>query len=209
MLALEIVGEAVRRGGHGAVFTLDFNRSDVELVTDAIARITPTGVVSNDGTEREVDAIILATGFETQQFASVVDIYGRGGQSLTNAWKNGSEAHYGVTTSGFPNLFMLYGPNTNGGNSIILMLEYQIEFMMRLLDEADHAGATWLEVKREVMDSYNAALQEELDSVEVWRSGANDYYRSAQGNIVTQWPHNFARYSERVEKVDLSSFDVG
>ncbi len=186
-----------------------FNRSNVELVTDPITRITPGSVVCEDGSEREVDAIILATGFETQQFASVVDIYGRNGQSLNEAWQQGPKAHYGVTTSGFPNLFMLYGPNTNGGNSIILMLEYQIEFMMRLLDEADQAGARWLDVKREVMDSYNAELQKELDSVEVWRSGANDYYRSPQGNIVTQWPHNFARYSERVEQVNLSSFDVG
>ncbi len=153
--------------------------------------------------------IILATGFETQKYVSVIDVEGRRGLSIREAWKNGAEAYFGVTTSGFPNLFMLYGPNTNGGNSIILMLEFQVESMLRLIDEADRAGVDWIDVRREVMDDYNAGLQQELASVAVWQSGANDYYRTASGRIVTQWPHGFAAYKERVDKVDLSSFETG
>jgi cation diffusion facilitator CzcD-associated flavoprotein CzcO len=152
---------------------------------------------------------VLATGYETQKFVSVIDVEGRNGLKIDEAWQDGPEAYFGVTTSGFPNLFMLYGPNTNGGNSLILMLEYQVEYMLRLLDEADRAGADWIDVRREVMDDYNGALQEELEQVEVWKSGANDYYRSAAGKIVTQWPMGFAVYKERVSKDDLASFETG
>ena len=102
------------------------------------------------------------------------------GRKIDEAWKDGPEAYFGVTTSGFPNLFMLYGPNTNGGNSIILMLEFQIDYMLRLIGEADRAGIDWVDVRREVMDEYNAGLQQELESVAVWQAGANDYYRSSR-----------------------------
>jgi cation diffusion facilitator CzcD-associated flavoprotein CzcO len=186
-----------------------FNRTNVELVVDPIERITPTGVVTAGGREREVDTIILATGFETQEYVSVIDVTGRDGLGIREAWEKGPEAYLGVTTSGFPNLFMLYGPNTNGGNSIILMLEFQIEYMLRILRELDEAGVDWVDVRREVMDEYNAWLQKELESIEVWKSGANDYYRNEAGRIVTQWPHCFAVYEERVDRDDLSSFETG
>ncbi len=186
-----------------------FNRSNVELVVDPIERVTANSVVTTDGKEREVDTILLATGFETQKFASVIDFRGRGGLRLRDAWEKGPEAYLGVTTSGFPNLFMLYGPNTNGGNSIILMLEFQIQYMLRILEEAEKAGVDWLDVRREVMDEYNSTLQEELQSIAVWQAGANDYYRTASGRIVTQWPHCFAVYKERVDRDHLSSFEAG
>jgi cation diffusion facilitator CzcD-associated flavoprotein CzcO len=186
-----------------------FNRSNVELVTDPIEKVTPRGVVTADGREREVDTILLATGFDTQKYVSVIDVVGRDGLEIDEAWEKGPEAYFGVTTSGFPNLFILYGPNTNGGNSIILMLEFQIEYMLRLIDEIDRAGVDWIDVRREVMDEYNAGLQQELESVAVWQAGANDYYRTASGKIVTQWPHGFSVYKERVDKDDLSSFETG
>ena len=186
-----------------------FNRSNVELVVDGIERVTPRGIVTSDGREREVDTILLATGFETQKYVSVIDVEGRDGVKIRDAWKDGAEAYFGVTTSGFPNLFMLYGPNTNGGNSIILMLEYQVDYALRLIAEADQAGVDWIDVRRDVMDEYNEGLQKELESISVWQVGANDYYRTASGRIVTQWPHSFAAYDERVSKDDLSSFETG
>ncbi|MFT5441070.1 MAG: cation diffusion facilitator CzcD-associated flavoprotein CzcO [Myxococcota bacterium] len=186
-----------------------FNRDNVELVTDPIERITPKGVITADGRERKVDTLLLATGFETQKYASVIDFTGREGLSINDAWANGPEAYFGVTTHGFPNLFSLYGPNTNGGNSIILMLEFQIAYALRLIDEADGDGVDWLDVRRDVMDEYNAGLQDELNSVSVWQVGANDYYRTASGRIVTQWPHCFGVYKERVDKDNLSSFETG
>lgn len=186
-----------------------FNRSNVELVVDEIERITPTGVITSDGREREVDTIVLATGFETQKYVSVIDVEGRNGVRIQDAWEKGAEAYFGVTTSGFPNLFMLYGPNTNGGNSIILMLEFQIQYALRLIEEADRAGVDWIDVRRDVMDEYNEGLQKELDSIAVWHVDANDYYRTSEGKIITQWPHSFGNYAERVQKDSLSSFETG
>ena len=140
---------------------------------------------------------------------SAIDVVGPHGLELQDSWENGAEAYFGVTTAGFPNLFILYGPNTNGGNSIILMLEFQIAYALRLIAEADRAGVDWIDVRREVMDEYNESLQHELDDIAVWQVGANDYYRTASGRIVTQWPHSFSAYQERVGKDDLSSFETG
>lgn len=186
-----------------------FNRTNVELVTDPIEKVTPNAVVTADGKERTVDTIILATGYETQKYVSVIDVEGRDGLKIDEAWEKDPEAYLGVTTSGFPNLFMLYGPNTNGGNSMILMLEFQVDYVLRLIEEADRAGADWIDVRRDVMDEYNAGLQQEIERVTVWKTGANDYYRSDSGRIVTQWPHGFSVYKERVSKDDLSSFETG
>ena len=186
-----------------------FNRPNVELVTDSITQATPEGLVTADGNTREVDTIILATGYETQKYVSVIDVKGRDGQSIDEAWRDGAEAYFGVTTSGFPNLFMLYGPNTNGGNSIILMLEFQIDYALRLIEEAKSANVDWIDVRRDVMAEYNAGLQEKLEKVEVWHSGANDYYRGPSGKIVTQWPLGFGDYEEQVLKDGLASFETG
>ena len=186
-----------------------FNRPNVELVVDPIEKITSRTVVTRDGTQREVDTLLLATGFDTQAYVSKIDLVGRDGLRIQDAWREGPEAYFGVTTSGFPNLFMLYGPNTNGGNSIILMLEFQVEYMLRLIREVDAAGADWIDVRRDVMDAYNDRLQEELNRVEVWQSGANDYYRTSSGRIVTQWPHGFLVYKERAAEDSLSSFETG
>ena len=186
-----------------------FNLPNVELVVDPIERVTANGVVTTDDKEREVDTLVLATGFETQKFASVIDFQGRNGLRMREAWEKGPEAYFGVTTSGFPNLFMLYGPNTNGGNSIILMLEFQIDYLLRLVDEVDADGSDWLDVRQDVMDEYNVGLQQELNSIEVWQVGASDYYRTPSGRIVTQWPHCFAVYKERVDADSPASFETG
>ena len=187
-----------------------FNRSNVELVVDPIERIAKDEVVTVDGRARTVDTVIFATGFETRDYASAIDLIGRNGVRIRDAWAEGAEAHFGVTTSGFPNFFMLYGPNTNGGNSIILMIEYQVEYLLRLIDAVSASGHDWIDVRRNVMDEFNSALQNELATVEVLQAGCNGYYRAPSGRIVTQWPHNFAEYRARVEAVDLSSsFETG
>jgi len=186
-----------------------FNRPNVELVVDPIERVTADAVVTADGRSRFVDTIVLATGFATTRYVSAIEVAGRDGLRISEAWCDGPEAYLGLTVSGFPNLFMLYGPNTNGGNSIILMLEHQVEYMMSLLGALDDAGLDWIDVRREVMDDFNATLQRELDGVEVWQASCNGYYRSASGRIVTQWPHNFSKYRALVESDTLASFACG
>ena len=113
-----------------------------------------------------------------------------------------------MTTSGFPNLFMLYGPNTNNG-SIIFQIECQVAYLMRQLDRLDREGLTWMDVKQDVMDDYNRRLQDDLDHVEVWSADAcHNYYRNGAGRIVTQWPHGMGKYREWTSAPDPDAYEV-
>lgn len=184
-----------------------FNLPHVELVTDAIAEITESGVVTADGQTRDVDTIILATGFTTTKFLAALDVVGRDGLDIDDAWADGAQAYLGITTAGFPNLFMLYGPNTNNG-SIIFMIECQVAYVMSVLDEMDARDLAWVDVKRGVMDAYNEELQRTLDGVEVWQAGCNGYYRVGD-RIVTQWPGSMTAYQRRTATPDLTAFETG
>ena len=184
-----------------------FNRDNVELVTDAITRITPDAVVTVDGTERPVDTIILATGFETTKFLSTIEVTGRDGLRLADSWRDGAQAYLGITTSGFPNLFMLYGPNTNNG-SILFMIEAQVGYVMRQLARLDAEHLAWIDVRRDVMDAYNRELQDTLDEVAVWNSSCNNYYRGSGGRIVTQWPGSMSEYARRTGEPDADAYEA-
>ena len=185
-----------------------FNRPEVELVTDPIARVTPTGIVTADGVERRVDTIIVATGFKTTRYLSAFEVVGRGGVAIDQAWSDGARAYLGITTAGFPNLFMLYGPNTNNG-SIIFMLECQVAYLVRHLQRMDAEGLDWIDVRPEVVEAYNAGLQRDLDQVSVWQAGCHNYYRGPGGRIVTQWPHTMAAYRERTTRRDDDAYASG
>lgn len=185
-----------------------FNRANVELVTDAIERVTPGGVVTVDGVTRSVDTIVLATGFSTTKYLAAIDVVGRGGRALTDAWDGGAHAYLGITTAGFPNLFMLYGPNTNNG-SILYMIEAQVDYVMRQLARMDADGLAWIDVRPEVEEEYNTRLQADLDAVEVWQVSCNNYYRAENGRIVTQWPHSMSEYREWTSRPDADAYEVG
>jgi cation diffusion facilitator CzcD-associated flavoprotein CzcO len=172
-----------------------FNLPHVELVTEPLERITASAVVTADSTEREVDTIVYATGYETTKFASVIDFVGRDRVRLQEAWADGAQAYLGITTSGFPNLFMLYGPNTNAG-SIMYMIEGQVDYVVRSLQSMERAGLAWIDVRPDVMAAYNEQLQFDIEHVDVWQGGCSNYYRTPSGRIVTQWPHSMARYRE-------------
>ena len=189
------------------VYYPTFNLPHVELVTEPITEITEDSVVTADGRARPVDTIILATGFATTKFLGALDVVGRDGVHIDDAWADGPQAYLGITTNGFPNLFMLYGPNTNNG-SIIYMIECQVDYVMRVLQRMDDEGIAALDVKREVMDDYNAALQETLAGVEVWQAGCHGYYRVPSGRIVTQWPGSMSEYRARTQDPDPDAFEV-
>jgi cation diffusion facilitator CzcD-associated flavoprotein CzcO len=185
-----------------------FNRANVRLVTDPIAEITSGAVVTADGAARAVDTIILATGFDTTRFLSAIPVTGRNGLRLDDAWSDAAEAYLGITVSGFPNLFMLYGPNTNNG-SIIFQIECQVDYLLRQILRMEKAGIAWIDVKPEVMAAYNRQLQSDLDRVAVWNSGScSDYYRTASGRIVTQWPHGMDRYREMTSAPDGDAYET-
>lgn len=185
-----------------------FNRSNVSLVTESIERITPDGIVTADGVEHPVDVIVFATGYVVDKFASRIPITGRGGRTLDEAWSDGAQAHLGITTSGFPNLFMLYGPNTNQG-SLIPMIEYEAQYAVKAIQAMDANDIDWIDVRPEVMDAYNAELQAALDGIEVWKGGCSHYYLSESGRMVTQYPHSMFHYRDSVARPDLDEFEVG
>ena len=184
-----------------------FNRGNLELVTEGIARITPTSVISVDGAERPIDTLVLATGFETTKFASVVDFVGRGGIPIADAWSDGAQAYKGVMTSGFPNLFMLYGPNTNG-DSLITTIEFEAEYAVRQIRRLAEEGLAWIDVKLAAMNRYNEQLQKDIAAVTPWQAGARDYYRSPSGRIVTQWPGRMSELKALLEAPDLDDYET-
>jgi cation diffusion facilitator CzcD-associated flavoprotein CzcO len=185
-----------------------FNEPNLELVTDPIARVTERGVVTTDGTEREVDTIVIATGFATTKYLSAIDVVGRDGRGINEAWNDGPLAYLGITTSGFPNLFMLYGPNTNNG-SILTMIESQVDYILAHLKRLSTDGVAWVDVKSEAMQRYNDEVQEAIAGVRVWQADCHGYYRSPSGRIVTQWPFSMIEYQQRTTTPDLADFEIG
>jgi cyclohexanone monooxygenase len=190
------------------VYYPTFNLPHVELVTDAIDHVSRDGVVTADGVERPVDVLVLATGFAATRFLGALDVTGRAGVRLSEAWADGAHAYLGVATAGFPNLFMLYGPNTNNG-SILFMIECQVEHIVAQVRRMDAEGLAWLEVRPDVMDDYNARLQVDLDGVAPWQASCSGYYRGPSGRIVTQWPHTMAEYQARTQAEARDAYAVG
>jgi cation diffusion facilitator CzcD-associated flavoprotein CzcO len=183
-----------------------FNRKHLELVTDPIERITPAGVATRDGRERRVDTLILATGFAATRFVSAIDVVGRGGVRIADAWRDGAIAYKGVTTAGFPNLFMLYGPNTNS-DSILTMIEYQADHVLRQIQRIEREGLAWIDVRPAAMAAYNAEIQHELAGFEMWQGGCNDYYRAPSGRIVTQWPRSMPAMQQALAGLDEAAYE--
>lgn len=184
-----------------------FNRPNVSLISDDIECFTPAGIATRDGAEHAFDVIILATGYAANKFLSVIDVTGRDGLRLADAWADGPQAYLGITTAGFPNLFMLYGPNTNNG-SILEMLEHQVAYTIAKIRLLDQQRLAWIDVRRPTMDAYNEAIQRDIQAVAVWRVLGSKYYRAGSGRVVTQWPHSMATYEAWTKKPDLEAFEV-
>lgn len=184
-----------------------FNRPNLELVTDSIERVTPSGLVTADGRERRLDTLILATGFATTKFVSAIDVVGRGGLRIADAWSEGAQAYKGVATAGFPNLFMLYGPNTNA-DSIITMIEYQADHVLRQIQRIARENLAWIDVKPGPMTEYNDEIQRELEAIVMWHTGSSDYYRGPGGRIVTQWPRSMPALERALASLDEEAYEV-
>ncbi|HSJ98606.1 MAG TPA: NAD(P)/FAD-dependent oxidoreductase [Myxococcota bacterium] len=183
-------------------------RPNVELVTDGIQRIEPHAVVTRDGARREVDAIVFATGFDTTHFLAPLEIEGRGGAKLRDVWKDGAEAHLGITVSGFPNLFLLYGPNTNlGHNSILFMIECQVRYAIRCIQELARRDLAWLDVRRDAMDRYNAEVQAALRTT-AWNAACGSWYKTESGRITNNWKGFTTEYWWRTRRPDFSAFEA-
>jgi cation diffusion facilitator CzcD-associated flavoprotein CzcO len=184
-----------------------FNRPNLELVTEGIERITEDAVVTVDGKVRRVDTLILATGFSATRYLSAIDVTGRGGRRIVDAWNDGARAYLGITTAGFPNLFMVYGPNTNNG-SILTMIESQVEYIVRHVQRLVDEDLAWIDVLPGPMERYNEEVQQGIREVEVWQADCHGYYRSPSGRIVTQWPFSMSEFQRRTHQPDDDAYEA-
>jgi len=167
-------------------------RSDhVELVPRAVTRVTEGGVVDASGVEHPVDVLVLATGFRPANFLSTIEVVGREGRTIHEVWGDDPRAFLGITVHGFPNFYMLYGPNTNGGE-IVHHLERQAEYAVRAVRRMARRRVTAVEVRRGAVDAYNRWLDRRLTGT-AWTVSRN-YYSSPSGRIVTQWPDGALLY---------------
>jgi cation diffusion facilitator CzcD-associated flavoprotein CzcO len=176
-------------------------RPNAEVVTDPIEEVRPHAIVTADGRERELDTIVLATGFHVTDFPTAHIVHGRDGQTLGGAWNPTAEAYLGTTVAGFPNMFLLVGPNTGlGHNSLLYMIESQIAYVVDAVRAMARHGLDSVEVRPEVQDTYNRELQARMEG-SVWVSGGcNSYYLDASGKNPTIWPGFTFRFRQRTAR---------
>jgi len=174
-----------------STFYTALKKENVELVPRAVASVTPTGVVDAAGSERAVDVIVMATGFRAADYLGRVRVVGRGGRTLEEHWAGEPRAYLGITVPGFPNFFMIYGPGTNGGE-IVTMLESQADFAVRAVKRMIRSRVTAVEVKPRFEDLWYRWLQRTMAGTS-WTMSKN-YFTSASGKVVTQWPYGNLQY---------------
>jgi cation diffusion facilitator CzcD-associated flavoprotein CzcO len=192
------------------LFTNDWYRTlrrpDVDLVVEKIVEVVPEGLRTADGVVHECDVLIYATGFAATEFLVPMKVTGRDGVSLTDAWRDGARAHLGMTVPGFPNMFLMYGPNTNTGNtSVVYFHEAQARYIAQAV-VALGARATPLVVRAETAAAFDAEMQRRL-AVSVW-AGCRNWYRTATGRIVTNWPGMAAEYRRRTAVLRSADFEA-
>jgi cation diffusion facilitator CzcD-associated flavoprotein CzcO len=182
-------------------------RDNVELVTDPIARVEPAGIVTADGSLRELDCIIWGTGFRTNDFMFPMEITGAGGAGLRDSWAGGPHAHLGMAVAGFPNMFLMYGPNTNtSGGSIIVYLEAQAAYLRQALEHLRARGACAIDVRPEVEARSDREVQARFAGT-AWTQ-CDSWYRNEAGRIVANWPGYMREYLERTRHLDLAEFHL-
>jgi cation diffusion facilitator CzcD-associated flavoprotein CzcO len=181
-------------------------KPNVSLVDDRIAEITPNGIRSADGTERAADVLVLATGFKTHGFVAPMEVVGAEGRTLAQAWADVPRAYLGLTVPGFPNMFLLYGPNTNGGTgSVIYTIEAGVNHVLAALAELDRTGARRIEVNRHAADEFHRELRTALKGT-VWHTGCTNWYVDENGNDPNQWPWVWSAYRRRTAQLEPGAY---
>jgi cation diffusion facilitator CzcD-associated flavoprotein CzcO len=181
---------------------------NVDVVTDRIAEVTEHGIRTVDGTERPTDVIVMATGFRAHDFVAPMEIVGRGGRTLADTWGGVPRAYLGVSVPGFPNLFLLYGPNTNGGaGSALHMLESAIGHVVAAARTLESRGAQTIEIRREAAVSFERELRAALART-VWQSGCSSWYVDEHGNNPNQWPWLWSTYRRHTARIDPAAYEL-
>ena len=185
-----------------------FERPNVELVTDPIEEVKSTGIQSKDGTFREVDAIIVATGFDLGLAKAPFPISGIGGRSIDEVWKDGAVAYKGISVSGFPNWFILMGPNTGPGHtSVLVYTEAQIAHTVAAIKKLRNEGVRYVDVRQDVQNRYNERLQGRMKYM-VWSTGCNSWYLSPDGSNHSLYPGFAAEYVLRTRHFRERDYEI-
>ena len=180
-------------------------RPNVELVTEGIARFTAHGIVTADGRERPLDTLVCATGFDTVHLLSSLRVEGRGGRTLSETWAAGPEAYHGITVAGFPNLFLMLGPNTaTGHTSTLLYIEPEVRYAIACMKQLHSSGRRSIDLRPEVMAEHNRALQARLQG-SVW-SQCRSWYRMESGKVVALFPGYTREYLAGIAQPDFSQY---
>jgi cation diffusion facilitator CzcD-associated flavoprotein CzcO len=178
-------------------------RPNVELVTSPIATVTPAGIRTADGQERALDAIVFATGFRATDFLTPMRVFGADGAELSAQWRAGGAAsHLGIEVAGFPNFFLLVGPNTGlGHNSIVFMIEAQVRYVLQCLEAMRRRNARSIVVTRGAQAAFTEEVQRRLQGT-AWLAGCHSWYLSADGQNYTMWPGFTVEYWRRTRRPD-------
>jgi cation diffusion facilitator CzcD-associated flavoprotein CzcO len=190
-------------------------RPNVAVVTEPIERVLPQGLRTRDGRLHALDAIVFATGFDAAEAVAPFEVHGRDGADLNETWRrDGPSAYLGTSVAGFPNLFMLVGPNTGlGHNSMVYMIESQLNHVLDALARMDARGECVAEVRAEVQQRYNAELQQRL-AASVWATGGcSSWYQmhrpGHEGRITTLWPGSTLEFRRRTRRLGASDYRFG
>jgi 4-hydroxyacetophenone monooxygenase len=194
---------------HGA-WLATLKRDDVELITTSIASISETAVITADGVEHEVDAIIYGTGFEASRFLSPMRISGRDGICLNDHWAGDARAYFGMTVPSFPNLFLMYGPNTNivVNGSIIFFSECAVRYVLGCIELLLRGNHRAIEVRREPYDRYNARVDDQNGRMAWGAAGVRSWYKSASGRVSQNWPFPLVDFWRATQAPDPEDFEL-
>jgi cation diffusion facilitator CzcD-associated flavoprotein CzcO len=185
-----------------------FERENVDLVTEPIEEIRRDGIETRDGKLSEVDAIVMATGFALGLASAPFPIFGRDGRKLDDVWSEGAVAYKGMTVSGFPNWFIMMGPNTGPGHtSVLVFTEAQIEHALQAIRTLRDENLRFVDVRQEVQDRYNERIQGRMKHM-VWSSGCASWYLSPDGSNHSLYPGFAAEYAVRSKRFKVSEYEI-
>ncbi|SDP37385.1 Predicted flavoprotein CzcO associated with the cation diffusion facilitator CzcD [Pedococcus dokdonensis] len=182
-----------------------FARSDVSLVTDSIVRVEPDAVVTADGTRHEVDVLVLGTGFDVSGSLDRIEVRGLDGRTLADAWSHGMHTHLGITVAGFPELYLLLGPNTGlGHNSVVTMIEFATDYVLKAIDRGRGGPRV---TTQSAQDAFTREMLRRSRHT-IWTTGCRSWYLDRFGHNTALWPGSTVAYWARTRRVDESSFET-
>jgi 4-hydroxyacetophenone monooxygenase len=192
------------------VWASTLKRDNVQLITDPMASIGPSGLTMVDGTAHDVDVVIYGTGFQASRFLTPMRVVGRGGVELHEQWDGNARAYLGIVAPNFPNFFMLYGPNTNivVNGSIIYFSECEVHYVLQCLHHVLATRTRALDCLQEVHDRYNARIDEGNLLMAWGASSVNSWYKSDSGRVAQNWPFSLLEFWQQTREVDSADYEV-